>query len=112
MSMYPYYPNNYQQPYQQQNYQQPSMPSVRTVSSEAEARAAQIPTDGNPIVFLDTVEDKVYIKRFSFQDGSFPFVAYVKAEPEKPIRYATIDDLNALREELRGVKHESANTDG
>ena len=104
---YPYY-NPYQQQAmpvypQAQNVPQTPPQSVRTVYSEAEARNAQIPTDGNPVVFLDNSGEKVYIKRFSFQDGSFPFAIYSISPGEKPVRYATIDDLEELRNELKGM---------
>lgn len=113
MSNYPYnMPYNPSQPFynpqmigyaQQQQTAQAAVQTVRIVHSEGEARNAQIPTDGNPIIFFDEANDKVYMKRFSFQDGSFPFSVYGRVGAEKPVQYATIDDLNALRNELKGV---------
>lgn len=75
---------------------------IRTVYSEAEARAAQIPTDGNPVLFLDQNGEFIYTKKFSFETGAFPFETYKRVNPEHTpqVRYATIDDLNALRDEL------------
>lgn len=86
------------QPQTQQNAPQ----AVKIVHSEGEARNAQIPTDGNAVFFIDEANDKIYTKRFSFQDGSFPFCVYARASAEKPVQYATLDDLNALRNELKG----------
>ncbi len=71
----------------------------RPVTSKAEAIAAQIPFDGSTSYFVDTSNGNIYAKTFSFQDGSAPIVTYVR-ETEQTIQYATIDDLNALREEL------------
>lgn len=108
---YSYYPNTapYGQSYQPQGnvYQQaPQMPAqaisnaVRTVYSEAEARAAQIPTDGSTIVFFDQSNGKIYTKQFSFENGSFLFASYIQQMDQPVIKYATMDDLNQLREEL------------
>lgn len=71
----------------------------RPVTSKAEAIAAQIPFDGSTSYFVDTSNGNIYAKTFSFQDGSAPIVTYVR-ETEQTVQYATIDDLNALREEL------------
>lgn len=118
---YPYYSNapaqqGYAPSYQpqgnmyQQNSQMPvqaSLNAVRTVYSEAEARAAQIPTDGSTIIFMDQSNGRIYTKQFSFENGSFLFGVYSQMAEQPPVQYATIDDLNRLREELtkkRGVK--------
>lgn len=111
----PYY--GVQQPYMQQSV--PNMnvyPSaqqaqtrgvlnvVRTVYSEPEARAAQIPTDGSTIFFLDQNNGRIYTKQFSFENGSFLFRVYTQQAEQSPIRYATIGDLEKLREELTAGK--------
>lgn len=115
---YSYYPNQqgYTPNYQPQGnvYQQaPQMPTqaisnaVRTVYSEAEARAAQIPTDGSTIIFMDQSNGRIYTKQFSFENGSFLFGVFSQMAEQPPVQYATIDDLNKLREELmkkRSVK--------
>jgi hypothetical protein len=75
----------------------------RPVTSKAEAIAAQIPFDGSTSYFVDTSNGNIYAKTFSFQDGTAPIVTYVR-EAEHTVQYATIDDLNALREELRPRK--------
>jgi hypothetical protein len=48
----------------------------------------------------------VYLKRFNQNTGAcdiFEFTAQQTKEPE-PVRYATIEDLNSLREELLNVR--------
>lgn len=108
---YSYYPNNapYAPSYQPQgNVYAPSVQNtaqaisnaVRSVYSEAEARAAQIPTDGSTIVFFDQSTGKIYTKQFSFENGSFLFATYVQQAEQAPVQYATLDDLNKLRDEI------------
>jgi hypothetical protein len=55
---------------------------------------------------VDTSNGKIYAKTFDFNTGTAPIVTYVR-EQEMKVQYATIDDINALREELKikkGVK--------
>lgn len=112
---YSYYPNT--QPYGQsypaqgnvyapvaQNPAQGVLNAVRSVYSEAEARAAQIPTDGSTIVFFDQSTGKIYTKQFSFENGSFLFATYTQQAEQAPVKYATLDDLEKLREELTRKK--------
>lgn len=73
---------------------------VRTVYSEAEARAAQIPTDGSTIFFQDQSNGKIYTKQFSFENGSFLFGVFSRQPEQVPVQYATMADLERLREEL------------
>lgn len=73
---------------------------VRAVYSEAEARAAQIPTDGSTIFFFDQSNGRIYTKQFSFENGSFLFRVYAQQAEQPPVQYATIGDLEKLREEL------------
>ena len=98
-----YYPQPYSMPYSVRSpEQQPSAPQIRQVYSEAEARAAQIPTDGNCVVFFDQSGDVIYTKRFSYETGAFPFEIYKRVAPQSDHapRYATIEDLERLRMEL------------
>lgn len=74
--------------------------AVRTVYSEAEARAAQIPTDGSTIFFQDQSNGKIYTKQFSFENGSFLFNVFSRQAEQAPVQYATMADLERLREEL------------
>lgn len=92
-------------PAQPQAANQPSF-SVRLVTTREEVVSAQIPFDGSTSYFVDTSNGKIYAKTFDFNTGTAPIVTYVR-EQEMKVQYATIDDLNALREELKikkGVK--------
>lgn len=118
-----YYPNNYYgQPAQgytpnyqpqgnvypptQQTPATPQFNSARSVYSEAEARSAQIPTDGTTVFFTDQSNGRIYTKQFSFDNGSFIFNVYQRVEEQIPVRYATMADLQALRDEImKGVKN-------
>lgn len=71
----------------------------RPVTSKAEAEVFQIPFDGSTTYFVDTSNGNIYSKAFDFQTGTAPVSTYVK-ETVPLVQYATIDDLNALREEL------------
>ena len=80
-----------------------NQPSVRLVTTREEVVSAQIPFDGSTSYFVDTSNGKIYSKTFDFSTGSAPIVTYVR-EQESKVQYATIDDLNALREELKAAK--------
>lgn len=80
-----------------------NQPSVRLVTTREEVVSAQIPFDGSTSYFVDTSSGKIYSKTFDFSTGSAPIVTYVR-ERESKVQYATIDDLNALREELKAAK--------
>ena len=81
----------------------------RPVTSKAEAETAQVPFDGSTTYFVDTSSGKIYAKTFNFNTGAAPIVTYIQ-EPVTPVvRYATIDDLNVLREEL--TRHRKAKRD-
>ena len=71
----------------------------RPVTSRAEVEAYQIPFDGSATYFVDTSNGKIYSKAFDFASGSAPIVTYVR-EVQQVVRYATIEDLEALRDEL------------
>ena len=73
----------------------------RPVTSRAEAEFYQIPFDGSTTYFVDTSNGNLYSKTFDFNTGTAPLVTYVR-ETVRPVQYATVDDLNALRKELTG----------
>jgi len=106
-----YYPTTpgYMPSYQPQGNMYPPAPqtpptaqfnAVRTVYSEAEARAAQIPTDGSTVYFADPANGCIYTKQFSFENGSFLFGIYRQSAEKPPVEYATKEDLRLLREEI------------
>lgn len=74
----------------------------RPVTSRAEAEVFQIPFDGSTTYFVDTANGKIYSKTFNFSNGTAPLVTYIQEAAVPAPQYATIDDLNALREELKG----------
>ena len=74
------------------------------VTSRAEVDGFQIPFDGSTTYFADTSNGKIYTKTFNFNNGTAPIVTYIR-ESDVPVpRYATIEDLDALREEILGKK--------
>jgi len=72
----------------------------RPVTSRAEAEVFQIPFDGSTTYFVDTANGKIYAKTFNLNTGAAPIVTFVPEAAAPAVQYATIDDLNALREEL------------
>lgn len=89
-----------------QSAQQGLSPASRAVSSKEEAIGVAADFSGAVMVFPDVSHNRVYVKRWNYQTGAADFFEYVPAGEEKPAaRYATIEDLNALREEfLKGRK--------
>ena len=75
-----------------------------------------IPADfsGSLMVFPDVTHNRVYIKHWNFQTGAADFLEFAPVAPEakkaEP-KYATIDDLNALREELMESRKAGKNND-
>lgn len=89
-----------------------SVPSIQTmnnaapplrcfpVTSQSQADTFQIPFDGSTTYFVDTSNGKIYAKTFDFNTGAAPLVTYVRETIVPVPQYATIEDLNALREEI------------
>lgn len=73
----------------------------RPVTSRAEAEVFQIPFDGSTTYFVDTSSGAIYAKAFDMNTGTAPIVTYTR-QTTPAVRYATIDELNALRAELTG----------
>ena len=74
--------------------------TMRPVTSREEVVVAQIPFDGTTSWIYDTACDKVYSKTFDFNSGTAPVMAWVREQPPPPVRFATLEDLQALRDEL------------
>jgi len=70
------------------------------VTSQSQADTFQIPFDGSTTYFVDTSNGKIYGKSFDFSTGCAPLVVYVREQSAPAVQYATLEDLNALREEL------------
>lgn len=107
--MYQQYPTF--QPYQRQDYipsnipglvQTPQSFGIRPVASREEAAVAQIPFDGSTAYFLNTATGEIYAKAFR-QDGTAPLETYKKVT-EQPVQYATVDQLQALVDEIEKLK--------
>lgn len=78
----------------------------RPVTSREEALAT--PVDYmRALILPDIGHGKVYLKRFNTQTGASDIFDFTLSEPEqaKPApQYATVDDLNALKEEIEKLK--------
>lgn len=95
------------QPQMQQNAQNGFL--CRPVTSRAEAEVFQIPFDGSTTYFVDTANGKIYSKTFNFANGTAPLVTYIQETAVPVTKYATMEDLNALRNELvGGMKHDES----
>jgi hypothetical protein len=80
----------------------PAVFNCRPVASKEEAQAVQVDFFGPGTLMPDLGHGVVYLKRFNQNTGAcdiFEFTAQQTKEPET-VRYATIEDLNALRDEL------------
>lgn len=82
----------------------PQVFSMRPVTSREEAVVAQIPFDGSTSWFYDTASDKVYSKTYDFNTGSAPVMTWMREQPSPAMRYATLEDLYKLRDELMNGK--------
>lgn len=85
--------------------QTPQTPSfgVRPVTGREEAVAAQVDFCGPGTLMPDLGHGIIYLKRFNPNTGACDLFAFPLAQPEQPTpqpQYATMEDLNALREEL------------
>lgn len=100
--------------YQRQEYMQPAQLvmgqqmqqagfSCRPVTSKEEAAVAQIPLDGSTHYFVDTGNGKIYAKAFR-ADGTAPLVTYTRESEPAPVQYVTMQEFNALRDELEWAR--------
>lgn len=106
-----YYPGQYMHQgtvYQPQNQQpmQTQQPgySVRPVASREEAVAAQTEFLGLGTLMPDLAHGVIYLKRFNQSNGTSELFDFRLSEPEKQPQYATLADLEALRNELTQKK--------
>lgn len=96
-------------PQQQSAPQAPQMgTALRHVTNRLEAESAQILFDGSTSWFYDTSADCLYSKTFDFNTGTAPLVAYVREKPATVVQYATVEDIQALREEIEALKPRKA----
>lgn len=118
MAAYPYYSPYYQQPRQEYPPMAPqAIPqgfppqtggnvqtgfACRPVTSKEEAAAIQVDFFGPGTVMPDLAHGVIYLKRFNQQTGACDIYEFFAAQQrqEEPVKYATMEDLQALREEL------------
>ena len=84
----------------------------RPVTSKAEAEVFQIPFDGSTTYFVDTANGKIYSKTFNFANGTAPLVTYIQEAAVPVPKFATVEDLSALKKELlerMEGKHDESN---
>ena len=79
---------------------------MRPVTSLQEAAASQINFDGTAHWFYDTSADRLYSKTFDFQTGTAPIITYVREQPAPVVRYATVEVVESLVNEIQNLKNE------
>lgn len=118
----PYYPQYNPMPYGREQYptqmpaqapQTPTPPSgfiCRPVTSREEAVAVQVDFLGPGTVMPDLGHGMIYLKRFNAQTGASDLLEFVYSPPreEAPTRYATVEDIDALRAEIEALKPKKA----
>ncbi len=104
---YPTFNYGYNQPYMTPQYAAPTTPNAgtftcRPVTSRLEAEAVQVDFLSAGTVMPDLAHGCVYIKRFNPNTGSSDFLVFTAPQTHEtaPVQYATIQDLNNLRDEL------------
>lgn len=79
---------------------------MRPVTSLQEAAASQINFDGTAHWFYDTSADRLYSKTFDFRTGTAPIVTYVREQPAPVVRYAPVEVVENLMNEIQNLKDE------
>lgn len=81
--------------------------ACRPVTSKEEAMAVQVDFLGPGTIMPDLGHGLIYLKRFNSNTGACDIYEFSAQTPKKegaPVRYATIEDLNALREEMAQLR--------
>lgn len=107
-----YYPNTYGQQFQQPV--QPQIPAAnqtptftcRPVTSREEALAVQTDFFSPGTLMPDMAHGVIYMKRFNSNTGSSDFMEFAYQHPVEKVepKYATLDDLAALKAEIESMK--------
>lgn len=101
---YPY--NNYQQNYPYPNqYQAPVQPLLTRVRDEQEVINYPV-APGVTAFFIDESAQTIFSKTMDASQLDRPRIVKFTRVPEEPVKeqhYATIDDLNHLREEMKDM---------
>lgn len=96
-------PQMQQQAPQNQIQQTPPSFGVRPVTGREEAVASQVDFGGPGTLMPDLSHGVIYLKRFNQNTGSCDIFDFKIAQPEPPAaapQYATVEELNALRDEF------------
>lgn len=105
---YPNYLNALQQNYNNQVQQQAAQHPIRVilVSNEEEAKATPAESNGNPILFYNKSQNKVYLKQINPQTGAAPLQIFsadmqteVNPQPANPFQ----KDFNTIIEGINGL---------
>ena len=105
----PYQPQQYRPQYGQMQGAQPAMDpgmiNARYVSCREEAVAAQILPDGNPYLFVNAGQGRIYYKCVNPQTGIADFreFADVQQQPQQG-QYATASAMEALIERVDKIE--------
>ena len=100
----PYRPQGYGQQ-QNQQMMDPGMINARYVTCREEAVAAQILPDGNPYLFVDAAQGRIYTKCFNPRTNSPEFREYGMIQPQEPqAQYASSDAVAALSARLDNIE--------
>lgn len=85
---------------------QPGEIVARVVTGREEAVAAQIIPDGNPVLFVDYGQKRIYFKRYDPNTGTAEFHDFVLDTPKPPEapQYATLDMIEAMRGEIEQIR--------
>lgn len=95
-------PQGYAPAYQPQQMQNGNGFVCRPVTSRLEAEAVQVDFMGPGTIMPDLGHGVIYLKRFNQNNGASDFIVFSMQPMQEmaPVQYATIQDLNALRDEL------------
>lgn len=86
----------------------PSGFSCRPVTSRLEAEAVQVDFLGPGTIMPDLGHGVIYLKRFNPNTGASDFVVFAMEQLQEaaPVRYAPLDAMENLREEIESLKGE------
>lgn len=114
----PYYPQMLQNPQQLPQMMPTQMSGTnnglqgRIVTSKEEALGVPADFSGQPVILPDFGHGVIYVKVFNPSTGSADIREYKAEVPQTRPVYATIDQLNALREEIAMLKRPKSSNKG
>lgn len=99
-----YIPNPYYlRPQEQMQYNRPSGLQGKMIDNIEVVKAIDIPLDGSTSYF-PLADGSAIVSKQLQQDGTSKIIIYKPGEENKPIKYATENDLNIIKEELTNLK--------